>query len=116
MDYNDILNQAIYDAETEDMISEELNNELERIWKLKLIEAWKLIREYEMYIEYCERIKNEWILRQIDIDAQWQIDWKAEWKEHYSQPYAIRDDVWESNWNLAMYTRHVSRKTTVAFR
>jgi hypothetical protein len=110
MDYNDVLNQAIYDAEIEDRFLETLDIELERIWKLKLIEQWKLIREYKQYIDYCERQTNDWIYRQIELDDQWQIDWKAQWKANNSQEYVIIDDVWESNWGLAIYTRYEYRK------
>ena len=107
--YNNILNQAIYDAERE----EEFNNELERIWKLKLVEAWKLIRRYEEYIDYCEIQTNNWISQQIELDTQMQINWKTEWKAYNSQPHTTPNNEWESEWILSMYTRHVYRKANL---
>lgn len=109
MNNNDVINQAIEDIE----ISEMLDRDLDHNWDIKLKEQWSLIREYEQYIDYSEIQKNEWILRQIDIDALWQINWKAQWKEHYSQPSNIINDAWESNWGLEMYTRYVKRKNLV---
>jgi len=111
MDYyhTNILNQAIYDAERE----EEFNNELERLWDLKLREAWKLIRRYQNYINYSEIQTNNWISQQIELDTRWQINWKAQWKTHNSQPNVIQNNVWESEWILSMYTRHVYRNVNL---
>jgi hypothetical protein len=104
--YNDEINQAILDGANQDLF----NEELEIRWTLLLIETWKEIREYMRFINYCELQTNAWILRQIALDTQSQINWKAQWKSHNSQPNPVRNDRWILDWKLAIYTRYVYRE------
>lgn len=116
MDENDQLNKTIDQINDEDAKPKISESDLE--WERKVQKGWEEILKYEESINPSQKNvanEQEWILQQIKIDSQYQIEWKTQWEKQYYESYTTHD-AWEREWASALYTRHVYRKAKLIDR